>query len=215
MKGMLIDMDLRGKTVLIVGGGKVGERKAAKFLTAHANVLVASKEFTTRLKQLVDKIQLVTVDLEVTPQVIRKLVSRADFVIAATNQSALNRRIAEEARKKRTHVSVADNPQLGDFTMPVLSSVGAFQIAVSTSGKSPAMSRVLRKRIEEMISEEDILMLRLQSYARRLAKAQIPDQRSRKKALDEIREDRRIKRSLKKDNLQEAKELTKHIIASC
>jgi len=214
---MLIDMDLRGKTVLIVGGGKVGERKAAKFLTAHANVLVASKEFTTRLKQLslVDKIQLVTVDLEVTPQVIRKLVSRADFVIAATNQSALNRRIAEEARKKRTHVSVADNPQLGDFTMPVLSSVGAFQIAVSTSGKSPAMSRVLRKRIEEMISEEDILMLRLQSYARRLAKAQIPDQRSRKKALDEIREDRRIKRSLKKDNLQEAKELTKHIIASC
>ena len=215
MKGMLIDMDLRGKTVLIVGGGKVGERKAAKFLTAHANVLVASKEFTTRLKQLVDKIQLVTVDLEVTPQVIRNLVSRADFVIAATNQSALNRRIAEEARKKRTHVSVADNPQLGDFTMPVLSSVGAFQIAVSTSGKSPAMSRVLRKRIEEMISEEDILMLRLQSYARRLAKAQIPDQRSRKKALDEIREDRRIKRSLKKDNLQEAKELTKHIIASC
>ena len=215
MKGMLIDMDLRGKTVLIVGGGKVGERKAAKFLTAHANVLVASKEFTTRLKQLVDKIQLVPVDLEVTPQVIRKLVSRADFVIAATNQSALNRRIAEEARKKRTHVSVADNPQLGDFTMPVLSSVGAFQIAVSTSGKSPAMSRVLRKRIEEMISEEDILMLRLQSYARRLAKAQIPDQRSRKKALDEIREDRRIKRSLKKDNLQEAKELTKHIIASC
>jgi len=215
MKGMLIDMDLRGKTVLIVGGGKIGERKAAKFLTAHANVLVASKEFTTRLKQLVDKIQLVTVDLEVTPQVIRKLVSRADFVIAATNQSALNRRIAEEARKKRTHVSVADNPQLGDFTMPVLSSVGAFQIAVSTSGKSPAMSRVLRKRIEEMISEEDILMLRLQSYARRLAKARIADQRSRKKALDEIREDRRIKRSLKKGNIQEAKELTKHIIASC
>jgi len=214
---MLIDMNFRGKTVLIVGGGRVGERKAVKFLTAGANVVVVSKEFTERLRQLsfVDKLRLIPSDVEIMPRRIGNLVSRVDLVIAATNQPGLNRRIAEEAKRRRTHVNLVDNPHLGDFTMPVVSRVGEFQIAVSTGGRSPAMASLLRKRIEEMISEEDVLMLRLLSYARKLAKAHIPNQRSRHKTLSEIIADRRIKRSLKNGNLQEAKELTKHIIAGC
>jgi precorrin-2 dehydrogenase/sirohydrochlorin ferrochelatase len=215
MKIMLIDMDLRGKTVLIIGGGRVGERKAAKFLAAGANVVVASKDFTEKLKRLSlgKKLRLVTADLETTPEQIESLASNADFIIAATNQARLNRRIAEEARKDRTHVSVVDNPNLGDFTMPVLSRIGEFHIAISTGGKSPVMSSYLRRRIEGIISEEDILMVRLQSYARKLAKAHIPNQRSRKRALCMILEDRKIRRLLKRGDFQGAKDLTKQIIA--
>jgi precorrin-2 dehydrogenase/sirohydrochlorin ferrochelatase len=214
---MLIDIDLRGKTVLVIGGGRVGERKAAKFLAAGANVVVAGKDFTETFKQLSfdNKLQLVAADLEMVPERIGSLASNADFVIAATNQPGLNRRIAEEAKKKRIHANVVDNPHLGDFTMPVISRVGEFHIAISTGGKSPAMSSFLRKRIEAIISEEDILMVRLQSYARKFAKAHIPNQRSRKRALYMIMEDRRIKRLLKKGNFQEAKDLTKRIMEGC
>lgn len=211
---MLIDIDLSGKTVLVIGGGRVGERKAAKFLAAGACVVVASKDFTERLKHwsFDNKLQLVAVDFEAAPERIGSLASNVDFVIAATNHSELNRRIAEEAKKKRTHVNVVDNPHLGDFTMPVISRVGEFNIAISTGGKSPAMSSALRRRVEGIIGEEDILMLRLQSYARKLAKAHIPNQQSRKRVLHIIMEDRRIGRLLKKGDFQEAKNLTKRII---
>jgi len=211
---MLIDMDLRGKTVFIIGGGTVGERKAAKFLAAGAKVLVASKDFTEKLKQLSsdNKLQLMSIDLVAAPKSIGSLASNADFVIAATNQPGLNRRIAEEAKKKGTHVSVVDNPHLGDFTLPVISRIGEFHIAISTGGKSPAMSNLLRRRVEGSIREEDILMVKLQSYARELAKAHIPNQQSRKRALYTIIEDTRIKRLLKNGNFQEAKNLAKRII---
>ena len=214
---MLIDIDLRGKTVLIIGGGRVGERKAAKFLAAGAKVVVASKDFTERVKQLSsdNKLQLVHVDLEVAPQSIGSLVSNADFVIAATNNRELNKRIATEKRKKRTHVNVVDNPHLGDFTLPVISRVGEFHIAISTGGKSPAMANLLRRKVEGIIREEDILMVRLQSYARELAKVHIPNQQSRKRALYTIIEDTRIRRLLKNGNFQEAKNLAKRIIKGC
>ena len=211
---MLIDIDFRGKNVLIIGGGRVGERKAAKFLAAGANLLVASKGFTERFTRLAseNKLQLVPIDLMVAPESIRSLTSNSDFVIAATNQPALNRRIAEEAKKKRTHISVVDNPHLGDFTMPVISRVGEFHIAISTGGKSPAMSSLLRRRIEAIISEEDILMVRLQSNARKLAKAHIRNQQIRKRALCTIMEDTRIRRLLKDGNFQEAENCVKRII---
>ena len=211
---MLIDVDLRGRTVLIVGGGTVGERKAAKFLAAGAKVVVASKTFTERFKHwsLGGKLRLVAADLEIAPEQIGSLTSNADFVIAATNKSSLNRRVAEEAKKQRTHVNVADNPGLGDFTMPNIARVGGFHIAISTGGKSPAMSNFLRRRIEGIIGKEDILMVRLQAYARKLAKAHILNQQSRNRALCMIIEDRRIRRLLKKGKFQEAKGLTKRII---
>jgi siroheme synthase-like protein len=211
---MLIDISLRGKTVLIIGGGIVGERKTAKFLAAGAKVVVASKDFTERFKQLSsdNKLQLRHVDLDVVRKSIGNLVSKADFVIAATNNRELNKRIAKEAKKNRSHVNVVDNPHLGDFTMPVISKVGEFHIAISTGGKSPAMSNLVRRRVEGIIREEDIMMVRLQSYARELAKAHIQNQQARKKILYTIIEDTRIRRLLKNGNYQEAKNLAKQII---
>lgn len=215
---MLIDIGLRGKTVVIFGGGTVGERKAAKFLAAGANVAVASKDFTERLRRLdLDgKLQLIPIYLDrgQEKEQIGNLASKADFVVAATNQPELNRRIADEAKKRRIHVNVVDNPQLGDFTMPDTSKIGEFRIAISTGGKSPAMSSFLRRRIEGLIRDEDIQMVRLQFYARKFAKARIPNQQSRKRALGCIMEDKRIRRLLRKGDFQEAKGLTRRIIRS-
>jgi len=214
---MIIDMDLRGKTVVIFGGGTVGERKATKFLTAGASVIVASKDFTEKLRRLSSrkKLELIHADLETAPEKIKTLSSSANLIVVATNRPEINRRVGDEAKKRRIPVNVADRPYLGDFTMPDTSRIGEFRIAVSTGGKSPAMSRVLRNRIEELIRDEDILMVRLQSYARELARARIPDQWSRKKVLDTVMRDKKIRQALKKGRLQDAKHLTRRIIGGC
>jgi len=211
---MLIDLDVRDKIVLIIGGGKVGERKAAKFLAAGARVVVASRDFTDTIKRLSTdgKLQLAHIDAEADHVSVIPWISKADFIIAATNNRELNKQVAEEAKKKRTHVSVVDNAHLGDFTLPVTSRIGEIHIAISTGGKSPAIANLLRKRVEAIVTEEDILLVRLQSYARELAKLHITNQEFRRKALYTIIEDRKIRRLLKRGNFQEAKNLAKQII---
>jgi len=216
MNDMLVDIDFRGKIVLIIGGGRVGERKATKFLGAGARVVVASKGFTRRLKRLgfENRLRLITVDLLTAPEKLASLTSNVDFVIAATNQPELNKRIAERTKRKGRHVDVVDNPQLGDFTMPVISRIGEFDIAISTDGKSPAMSRLIRKRIEGMIAKEDVLMVRLQAYARKLAKVHIASPASRRRLLLKIIQDSEIRHLLKNEDLQQAKHRAKQIINS-
>ena len=211
---MLIDMNFRGKTVLIIGGGTVGGRKAAKFLAAGAKVVVISKDSTALIKQLAadGKLQLVQVDLETDLRCIGSWISNVDFVISATNSRELNKHIADETRKKGAHVDVVDDPHRGDFTLPVISRVGKIHIAISTGGKSPAMANLLRRKIEGIIREEDVLMVRLQSYARELAKVHIPNQQSRKRVLYSIIEDKRIRSLLTGGNFQEAKNLAKQVI---
>lgn len=214
---MLIDMDLRSKTVLIIGGGKVGGRKARKFLAAGAKVVVVSKDFTEAIKRLGEegKLRLLNLDLEANSPSIETWISKADYVIAATNNQKINAHIAEETRKTRTHTNVVDNPQLGDFTLPVVSRVGEFDIAVSTSGKSPAMAKLLRKKVEGIISEEDVLMVRLQSYARELAKIHVNNQGLRKRVLYNIMRDSRIRYLLEHGNFQEAKIRAQRIVKDC
>src|SRR5208283_2983609 len=134
-------------------------------------------------------------------------ISNADFVIAATNNRKLNEHIAEETMKERNYVNVVDGPHRGDFMLPVISRMGEFHIAISTGGKSPAMANLLRKKIEGIIREEDILMVKLQSYARELAKVHLPNQQSRKRTLYAIIEDRKIKSLIKRGDFEEAKNL--------
>jgi precorrin-2 dehydrogenase/sirohydrochlorin ferrochelatase len=213
---MLLDMDLRGKTVLIVGGGKVGGRKARKFLAAGAKVLLASKDSTKAVKRLGEKgkLRLINLNLEIDPSSIETWISKSDYVVAATNNHEINAQIAQKTRRRKTriHTNIVDNPQLGDFTLPVVSKVGEVAIAVSTGGKSPAMARFLRGKIEEAISNEDVLMVRLQSYARELAKTHLNNQNLRKRVLYNIMRDARIRHLLEHGDFQKAKTRAKMLV---
>ncbi len=66
-----------------------------------------------------------------------------------------------------------DNPALSDFILPAVAHIGDVKIAVSTSGKSPAMAKALRERIEKLIQPEDLLEIELQSHLRSILKEQI------------------------------------------
>ena len=213
---MLLDMDLSGKTVLIVGGGKVGGRKARKFLAAGANVLLVSRDSIKTVKRLGEKgkLRLINVNLETDLSSIETWISKADYVVAATNNHEINAQIAQKTRRRKTriHTNVVDNPQLGDFTLPVVSKVGDVAIAVSTGGKSPAMARFLRGKIEEVISNEDVLMIKLQSYTRELAKTHVNDQNLRKRVLYTIMRDARIRHLLEHGDFQKAKTRAKMIV---
>lgn len=211
---MLIDLKLTGKTVLIFGGGKIGEKKARKFSRANSTVIVVSKDFTDGLKRLSQqgKLKLVEAEVEVNSPSTTSLISKSDLVIVATGNPKLNEDIANEARKRGILVCAVDMPSISDFYLPAIAYVGEIRIAISTGGKSPAMARILRKRVEEVITKEDVLQVALQHYARNLAKSCIPDEKARRSVLYQIIQNPNVKRLLKESNLKEAETLAKQII---
>jgi precorrin-2 dehydrogenase/sirohydrochlorin ferrochelatase len=212
---LLIDLQLEGKTVLIFGGGIVGERKTKRFLQGKPKeVIVVSKEFTKGLKQLSKqgKIKIMELNIRFNLSSVNSLISNSDVIIAATDDEKLNEYIAKEANKHRILVSVVDKPSISDFYLPSVARFGDIRIAICTGGKSPAMSRILRERLEKIVTPEDVLQVELQHYARRLAKSKITDRRARRDLLYQIIQNPEINRLLKEGDLEGAKNLATQII---
>jgi len=211
---VLVDLNLEGRNVIIFGGGIIGERKVRKFLEENSRIAVVSKRFTRGLKQLgqMGKVRLVESDLGVNPSSITSLMSNSDIVIVATDNQKLNENIAVEATRLRTLVSVVDNPSISSFCLPATARFGEIRVAIGTGGRSPAMARILRKRLEKVITSEDILQVELQHYARALVKAHIPNRKSRRSLLYRIIKNPKIRNLLKEGNLEGAKNFAKQII---
>ena len=206
---MLLNLKLDNKTVLIIGGGKVSEEKAKKFLEAGSKVIVVSKSFTSGLESLREKVKLL--ESEVTPT-IDQFIPESDLIIAATDDRKLNRMIVEESKKKKILACAVDDQSIGDFSVPAILRKGSIEIAISTGGKSPAMAKILREKVDKIITEEDILHVELQDYARKIAKAKIQDLESRKEILYQIIHDRDIRSLLLAGKLNEAKIIAEQII---
>lgn len=211
---MLIDLRLRGKKVLIFGGGVVGERKARRFLEGDPSITVVSRSFTEGLKRLGQqgKVKLIESDLASDPSLISSLISGSDVVVAATDDQRLNWDVAAEARRQKVLVSVVDNPSISDFYLPATARFGEIRIAICTGGRSPAVSRILRERLEKAITREDILQVELQHYARTLARASVPDRRARRSLLYQIIQSPEIKHLLREGDFEGAKDLARQII---
>lgn len=206
-------MKVANKKILVVGGGEVGERKVQALLRERAKVTVVSKEFTNYLSDLgkSNKINLKKIENKRLSQVIGKITD-FDIIIAATDDEVMNIELSKQARRSKIPICVVDHPDICDFYFPATTDFGDLKIAVSTGGKSPAMASVLRQRLEKYVTEEDVLQVELQNYARKILRSKIEDSSKRKKILYEIMEDNEISTLIKEGKLEEAKKIAEDII---
>lgn len=213
---MLVDLKFDGKYVVIVGGGSEGYRKTLSFLDAGSKILVVSRTFSRGFNELhqAKKIDLLKADIKDGEDFLDHLNPKPDLLIAVTNDQNLNLQLAKHAKSTGCTVYVADNPQISDFIFPAVAKVGEVKIAISTNGKSPAMARALKKRIESIVTQEDLLQIKLQNYARTLLKQRISDQKVRRKALCRILDDDQIERLLKERKIDKAQKVALEILES-
>jgi precorrin-2 dehydrogenase/sirohydrochlorin ferrochelatase len=213
---LILDFNFEGKYVVIVGGGAEGYRKILSFLDAGSKILVVSRKFLVDIHTLhqLKKIDLVNADIRDAEAFVNGLSPTPDLLVAVTNNQNLNFRLVKHAKAAGCMVYCVDNPAISDFMFPALAKIDDVKIAISTSGKSPTMARVLRKRIEKLITKEDLLQIRLQDYVRPILKQRIPDQKIRKIVLCEILEDVHIKKLLRKGKFDDAKNLALDIAES-
>ncbi len=143
-------LDLRGRRCLVVGGGVIGERKVRDLVDCGARVTVVSPALTPGLSALVAS-GLVA---HRARKFLRSDVRDCAVVIAATGSVRVDDTVATEARRRNALVNVVDRPAHCDFIVPSVLRRGELQIAVSTGGRSPALAREIRRRLEPLFGPE-------------------------------------------------------------
>jgi precorrin-2 dehydrogenase/sirohydrochlorin ferrochelatase len=146
----LISLDLRGHRCLVVGGGVVGERRVRDLLACGAAVTVVSPALTTGLAGLA-RSAVITWKAR---RFVRTDIRRCRVVMAATGMPRVDENVAREARRCGALVNVVDRPAACDFIVPSVLRRGELQIAVSTGGRSPALARDIRRRLESQFGPE-------------------------------------------------------------
>jgi precorrin-2 dehydrogenase/sirohydrochlorin ferrochelatase len=143
-------IELEGKKVLVVGGGNVAYRKVQTLLECGARVFLTGRVLTPALQEMVETKAIRFLGQEFKDEYL----NNAFMVIAATDDKALNHQVSVCARKQRVLVNAVDQPPDCDFIVPSILKRGDLQIAISTSGKSPALARRIRKGLEKEFGEE-------------------------------------------------------------
>ena len=132
-----------------------------------------------------------------------ELVKWADIVIIASGDRKLADYTSKIASGKL--INRADYPDKGNIIVPNSFYVGDVEISIFTGSKSPLISKYLRKKIQDIITDEDIIKIELQDYARKLLKQNVDNQKSRKKMLYELFEDKNLDEFIKCGNVDQAK----------
>jgi precorrin-2 dehydrogenase / sirohydrochlorin ferrochelatase len=139
---ILVDVD--GRPVVVVGGGRVAERRARELLAAGAVVRVVSPEVGAGLAGLA-----ATGALTVEPRRYRHGdLAGAALAVAATDDPAVNRRVAADGRDSGVLVNRADAPDDGGFSVPAVLRRGDLTVAVATAGRAPGLAGAVRRRLE-------------------------------------------------------------------
>ncbi|MQC18827.1 MAG: bifunctional precorrin-2 dehydrogenase/sirohydrochlorin ferrochelatase [Chloroflexi bacterium] len=158
-----IFLDVRHKPVLLVGGGHVADEKLGKLVEHGADVTIVAPELIAPVRAFVDRGQAKWDQRE-----FRAGDTAGYFlVMVATDNGAVNRTVADEARAAKILVNAADDAANCDFILPSLVRRGEIALASSTGGTSPAMARWLRERLEEFMSDDVVALADLLADVRR------------------------------------------------
>lgn len=147
MEYLPLFFDLKNQPCLVVGGGDVALRKAVLLDRAGARLTVVSPDICQALVELVEaqKGELLRQPYD------SSLIEQKRLVIAATNSDEVNRQVHGDAIQRSLPVNVVDCPELCTFVFPAIIDRSPIMVAVSSGGKAPVLTRLLRAKLETLI----------------------------------------------------------------
>ncbi|HST24990.1 MAG TPA: bifunctional precorrin-2 dehydrogenase/sirohydrochlorin ferrochelatase [Gaiellaceae bacterium] len=176
-------LDLDGRSVLVVGGGRVAVEKVHGLLDCGANVTVVAPEAVP---------DLLALPVEWHERGYHSSDLRGRFlVVAATSATQLNRRVFADAESRGIFCNVVDVPELCSLILPAVHREGPIAVAVSTGGASPALAQRIRDDVAGLIGPRHADLAEELRSLRPWAKEHLPTYESRR---DFFRE--RVERAL-------------------
>ena len=213
---MIINLNLEGKKIVVIGGGNEAEKRIKSLLNEKCEIIVISDSITEQISKWVktkqiklkkQKIENMKFILEIKP----------DLIITTTNNKKINQKIINHAKKKKIISYSSDNPENSDFSNgAIIDFEKMIQVAIFTGGRSPVMSKKIKlkaeKALKKVISKQDIAQIKIQKISRKLAKEIIPTQIERKECLRSIMTDNQIDQLIKDNQIKKAEKRAIEII---
>ena len=177
MEQLPVSLNLKGKKVVVTGGGTVAARKAELALRAGAHVLVVTPELGPEFHPIS---QLYPGFSHRAGVPVSKDFEHAIIVYGASENDVEDRNVRELARAQGALVNVPDKPELCDFSMPSILDRSPLLIAISSAGTSPLLGRQIKERLETTIPAAYGNLARFLGGIREHVAARIPDNRQRR-----------------------------------
>lgn len=172
--------DLKGREVLVVGGGQVAERKVKALLQAGALVTVGAPDFEPEIRQLARDGRVTLIEALFDPA----WLDGKWLVIAATDDRSVNAAVSDAASARRMLANVVDDPELSSFQVPSIVDRAPLVIAISSGGAAPVLARRLRERIESLFDHSLGALARLAHQYRQDIRRQHADMGARRRFYD-------------------------------
>ena len=170
-------VNLKGKKVLVVGGGRVALRKIEKLKPFGPEIQVIAPEICDDIQNVKKKFRRFrALDLLRNPK----------LVIAATDDREENRRIANLCKGLKIPVNVVDDPENCSFFFPAVIARGDFSAGICTGGTSPTAASYYKRKLEDRLPKNLEQMLRHLGEGREWVKTEISDEKQRAAALRQM-----------------------------
>ena len=177
-----IFLKLRGRRVLVVGGGNVAESKIESLLLSEAEVHVVAPELNANVSELARAGKIAWRQKSFDPADLDDIF----LVIAATNVPEVNHLVYRLAEERSILCNAVDDPDYCHFYYGAVVRRGPLQIAISTDGLSPALAQRLRRELEQQFGPEYEAWLEYLGAMRDLIRASTSDEQRRKEQLHEL-----------------------------
>ena len=202
---MLVDLALIGKKALIIGRGEEVRIRAKQLATEGAKVAILADEETRSKNDFgrAENFEFLRAELGRWRSVLQQM--HPFMVVVSTGKLSEDEKIATFARDLANLVYVVDRPDLNDINMAGIAKLGDVRVAISTGGLSPAMAGILRRKIESIITHEDILLVKLQGEVRKAMKNTVTDPEARKRLVYKLIRDKKIISLLRSKKYDQAK----------
>jgi len=209
---VIVDLNLKGRNILVIGAGMEGAKRIKSLSNQDCKIIIVSETVNESLYEIEGKntpIIIIRRKIE-DPNIIDEF-SDIFIVFASTNDPFLNKKIIARAKEKGILSYSMDDASSSDFFFTSIINIDeTIQIAISTSGKSPLMSKIIRDRIENaiknIIGKKDTDNIKIQEFAREHVRNYIKNQHERRMFLYSLVDDQEIQELVAKNNMDKVKE---------
>jgi len=209
---VIVDLNLKDRNILVIGAGMEGAKRIKLLSNQDCKIIIVSETINESLYEIEGKntpIIIIRRKIE-DPNIIDEF-SDIFIVFASTNDPFLNKKIIARAKEKGILSYSMDDASSSDFFFTSIINIDeTIQIAISTSGKSPLMSKIIRDRIENaiknIIGKKDTDNIKIQEFAREHVRNYIKNQHERRMFLYSLVDDQEIQELVAKNNMNKVKE---------
>ncbi len=169
MESFPIFLNIKNKPITVIGGGDIALRKVKLLIKVKPKITLISKVICKELKEML---------LEHNHKIIKKSFQEKDLenpilIVAATNNTKLNKKISIIAQQKNILINVVDQPELCTFTMGSIIERDSLVISISSGGKAPVLVRSIREKIEMLIPQSYSELVKFAGNLRSIVKKKI------------------------------------------